>query len=203
MAEVSPGHELAAAGNPQSPTSVQVVNTTSQPIPTIAQGSTTVAGTVSIGNTPTVNIATMPTVTVARSDAREPVYLTAFAFANGRSADASFAVPGQASYAVPPGKQLIVDQLAMACDFPTGGHMATRIVVGDGTNPLIQLPVQLPSSVAWSTGDDAAGVTIPFALHVSATHTLSLSIQANTSGNLTCNAALGGYYVADPPSAAP
>ena len=44
---------------------VKVVNGNGQPVPTAAQGTTTVAGTVNVGNTPNVNVANTPTVTLS------------------------------------------------------------------------------------------------------------------------------------------
>ena len=44
---------------------VRVVNGTGQPVPTAAQGTTTVAGTVNVGNMPSVNVANTPTVTLS------------------------------------------------------------------------------------------------------------------------------------------
>jgi hypothetical protein len=44
---------------------VKVVNGTGQPVPTAAQGTTTVAGTVNVSNTPNVNVANTPTVTLS------------------------------------------------------------------------------------------------------------------------------------------
>jgi hypothetical protein len=44
---------------------VKVVNGTGQPVPTAAQGTTTVAGTVNVGNAPNVNVANTPTVTLS------------------------------------------------------------------------------------------------------------------------------------------
>jgi len=44
---------------------VRVVNGTGQPVPTAAQGTTTIAGTVNVGNTPSVNVANTPTVTLS------------------------------------------------------------------------------------------------------------------------------------------
>ena len=44
---------------------VRVVNGTGQPVPTAAQGTTTVAGTVNVGNAPNVNVANTPTVTLS------------------------------------------------------------------------------------------------------------------------------------------
>jgi hypothetical protein len=46
---------------------VKVVNTTGQPVPTAAQGTTNVAGTVNIGNTPNVNVANTPSVNVTNT----------------------------------------------------------------------------------------------------------------------------------------
>src|SRR5215469_2373069 len=47
------------------PQTVLVVNGAGQPVPTAAQGTTNVAGTVSIGNTPNVNVANTPSVSIA------------------------------------------------------------------------------------------------------------------------------------------
>jgi hypothetical protein len=46
---------------------VKVVNTTGQPVPTAAQGTTSVAGTVNVGNTPNVNVANTPSVSVTNT----------------------------------------------------------------------------------------------------------------------------------------
>jgi hypothetical protein len=50
-----------------SPSQVIVVNGTGSPVPVAAQGTTTVAGTVNVGNTPTVNVANTPNVNVANT----------------------------------------------------------------------------------------------------------------------------------------
>lgn len=49
------------------PQNVLVVNGSGQPVPTLPQGTTSVAGTVNIGNTPNVAVANTPSVTVANS----------------------------------------------------------------------------------------------------------------------------------------
>ena len=46
---------------------VLVVNGTRQPVPTAAQGTTAVAGTVSVGNTPNVNVTNTPSVSVTNT----------------------------------------------------------------------------------------------------------------------------------------
>ena len=51
-----------AAAPPDKPT-VTVVNTTTNPVPVVQQGTTTVSGSVSISGTPTVNVANFPSGT--------------------------------------------------------------------------------------------------------------------------------------------
>jgi hypothetical protein len=46
---------------------VLVVNTPAQPVPTAAQGTTDVAGTINVGNTPNVNVTNSPNVNVANT----------------------------------------------------------------------------------------------------------------------------------------
>src|SRR5579871_5223433 len=46
---------------------VLVVNGSGQPVPTAAQGTTNVAGTVNVGNTPSVTVANTPTVSVSNT----------------------------------------------------------------------------------------------------------------------------------------
>ncbi len=46
---------------------VKVMNSTSQPVPTAAQGTTNVAGTVNVGNTPSVSVTNTPSVNVANT----------------------------------------------------------------------------------------------------------------------------------------
>jgi len=46
---------------------VLVVNTPAQPVPTASQGTTNVAGTVNVGNTPSVTVANTPSVNVANT----------------------------------------------------------------------------------------------------------------------------------------
>ena len=57
-----------APGPPPPPTqNVLVVNGSGQPVPTAPQGTTNVAGTVNVGNTPSVTVANTPSVTVANT----------------------------------------------------------------------------------------------------------------------------------------
>src|SRR5215467_12524998 len=56
---------VSAIGQVKPTQNVLVVNGAGQPVPTAAQGTTNVAGTVSIGNTPNVNVANTPSVNLA------------------------------------------------------------------------------------------------------------------------------------------
>jgi hypothetical protein len=57
-----------AQGKPGPPTqNVVVINGAGQPVPTAAQGTTNVAGTVNIGNAPNVNVANTPSVNVTNT----------------------------------------------------------------------------------------------------------------------------------------
>jgi hypothetical protein len=65
FAQINP-NEHRNPSSPGAPTqSVVVVNGTGQPVPTAPQGTTNVAGTVNVGNTPNVNIANTPTVSIS------------------------------------------------------------------------------------------------------------------------------------------
>ena len=68
FAQVDPGSKPAQRNNPGPPlTQVLVVNGTGSPVPTAPQGTTNVAGTVNVGNTPNVNVANTPNVNVANT----------------------------------------------------------------------------------------------------------------------------------------
>lgn len=199
--QLAPGHETAIAATSAGARPVEVTNTPAQAVPTVAQGTTAVAGTVSIGNTPTVNVAAMPAIKLTSSDAREPVYLAAFVSTSGTDAVVSFNLVGQdAPYAVPPGKQLVSEQLSIACDMPAGARVSPRIEIGDGQNTPLQLTIQLAPNAPDGSG---AGATIAFPVHVSAGRVISLAIGSTASGANLCRAAINGYYVDDPSSVTP
>lgn len=67
---VAPGVAGAAAGKQD----VRVVNTATEPVPVAAQGVTQIAGTVNIGNTPSVSLSGLPTVDV-KNDAGDPLFV--------------------------------------------------------------------------------------------------------------------------------
>jgi len=65
VAQAPSTHSTPTPPPPAPPQSVVVTNTTAQPVPTVAQGTTAVNGTVNIGNTPSVTLAGTPNVALA------------------------------------------------------------------------------------------------------------------------------------------
>ena len=69
---------LASQANAAPASSVVVTNTAANPVPTVAQGTTTVAGSVSIAGTTNVNVANTPTVNVANLPSTQAVSVNNF-----------------------------------------------------------------------------------------------------------------------------
>ena len=67
LALVLAAQTVAFAQSTKTPQQVQVVNSNAQPVPTAAQGTTNVAGTVNVGNTPDVQVTNTPDVNVANT----------------------------------------------------------------------------------------------------------------------------------------
>lgn len=122
--------------SPGIPTqSVLVVNGSGQPVPTAAQGTTNVAGTINIGNAPDVNVANTPTVNLAAGGSvgvtnpldsqNNPTPLTTLEAAQTYYDSCGFDYigfgsgdDGQCSFrAVPPGKRLVIQE------FDAAGHI--------------------------------------------------------------------------------
>jgi len=102
----------ASAQGPSLP--VRVTNTGAQAVPTVAQGTTTVAGSVSVANTPSVNVINTPSVNVANNTSNPiPVNITNNI---GRTpwwqslASVSSGPPiGPSSYTVPSGYRVVIE----------------------------------------------------------------------------------------------
>ncbi|HKD83470.1 MAG TPA: hypothetical protein VKB58_01890 [Terriglobales bacterium] len=67
IGQAAAAHGSKSAPPPPGSSQVVVTNTPAQPVPTAAQGTTTVGGTVNIGNTPSVFLANTPSVNVANT----------------------------------------------------------------------------------------------------------------------------------------
>jgi hypothetical protein len=108
---------------------VRVVNLSSQPVPTAAQGTTAISGAVSISNIPTVNLGTGNTVQLAYTPnnplpvrdadpARQP-------FQNWASDTQADGTNGSTITiaTVPAGKRLVIEFLSAVAQMPAGQHL--------------------------------------------------------------------------------
>ena len=122
---------------------VRVINTTSEPVPTAAQGTTAIVGTVNVGNTPTVNLASGSSVGLDPSNntvqlgntmanpvpvrdvdnpARQPFQKGTFYFLNdGESSK------GTTLFFVPFGKRLVIEQVSTFAAGAEVGQVLTDV----------------------------------------------------------------------------
>jgi hypothetical protein len=105
---------------------VVVTNTTANPVPTVATGTTAVTGTVAISGTPNVNVANLPnlstdTTTFSTVDvaARNIVRLRALLVPDRGLAFATLLDSTQA-YVVPEGKRLVINSATVLLSGPIG-----------------------------------------------------------------------------------
>ncbi len=110
---------------------VVVTNTSGDPVPVVTQGTTNVAGSVSVSNTPTVNIDGTPNVNVANLPAQVPFHqMLNFDVGSGR--DDFFATEA--------GKTTFVRSLSAIVRVPTGKVIEDASVEIDyGSNPQTQM----------------------------------------------------------------
>jgi hypothetical protein len=122
---------------------VRVVNTREEPVPTVAQGTTAVSGSVSIANSPTVKMAQGTIVGINPSNnavqitnaesapvavrdvdfARQPFHQSAeFSFPDG-------AITRTTSITIPAGKRLVIEYVSGLLVVPTGQNI-TKITLG-------------------------------------------------------------------------
>ena len=134
--------------------SVQVVNTAASPIPTAAQGTTQVAGTVGVSSLPAVQVSSLPAVQV-QSDVANPLFVqdateskrTWMTFGN----DVTF-ISGNDNaavnlYTVPAGKQFVIEYTNMQFNVGGGGKpVRVGVVSVPDTGPLgpgFDMPIQI------------------------------------------------------------
>ena len=102
------------------PSNVSVVNTASNPVPTLAQGTTNIAGNVSVTNTPTVNLASGASVGISNTTAN-PVLVrnvndaVSQIFQKQMQINMAQGEFGKsASFFVPAGKRLVIEYVSAA-----------------------------------------------------------------------------------------
>lgn len=126
----------ASGGGSASPSNVLVVNSTAQPVPTAAQGTTTVAGTVSIGNSPSVSLADGAIANTKAIDARSIVRLGITPL--NTSGQNEFQRRGTTTtYYVPAGKRLVITSVSLYISAPATSSLRAYLWTGqpsDGTD---------------------------------------------------------------------
>ena len=214
------------------PTAVSVVNTSANPVPVAVQGTASVTGSVTVGNpgtspvpatvlngpsqpvpvsfpnTPSVNIANQPSVTLANAvvpaqilnqDPRRGIMFSTSGTLSDNELGGGFFLldPNNSSqpYTVPAGQRLIVEFMSAQCDGPTGaGGGGVTVSVGEAGSPwLYTLSVPLAVSNGFS---DLLAVAAPLRAYINAGHNVQLAIDRGTSnGAMTCFLALAGFTV--------
>ena len=180
---------------------VVVVNTSSNPVPVSAQGTTNIAGSVSVSNTPNVNIANSPTVTLNNSAAnplmvRDVDNPARQAFQN----QISFNVP-QASLTclpiatVPGGKRLVIEYASLS---------AFLNIFGDETVPFAFLEVVPASGPPQHFQLDVDQTSNPHAYRVaqqvrfyadSPSVQFCVQVDGTNGGPANAIASVSGYFV--------
>jgi hypothetical protein len=172
---------VTAAPTPPT-TPVLVTNTTSQPVPTAAQGTTSVSGTVGISGTPTVGLAAGSQVAITNAltspvptrdvdgPAMQPFnYYATLDFSPG------FAAAGALDpqpFTVPPGKRLIIEFVSAFAQVPGGQHVIFgRIDTSQATANLIYLTME-HSATFFQAGNPVEGFV--------STHPIFTVLEPNT-----------------------
>jgi hypothetical protein len=215
------GSPVSNAANPQD---VRVVNTTSQPVPTAAQGTTTIAGNVGISGTPTVNLASgtsvgingTPTVNLAsgatvgiNSAANNPVFVRSVDDAVRDtfqeqvtitlSPNGEFSTGGSAVIPVPAGKRAVIEYISAEGQSTKDRHQryAVRTIKplpGGGQDQVLH------TLVSERQGDPDAGdlafynVSQPLRLYSEEAIILFVG-RVNSNDLVFVNMTVSGYYV--------
>jgi len=99
----------AATARAEQPKDVNVVNTSANPVPVTLEGTSTISGSVTITNTPSVNVVNGVTVRDADRPTNQPVHL---AFSANTTSGSGFQFwQANGVYTVPAGKRLVVDDV--------------------------------------------------------------------------------------------
>ena len=128
------------------PGDVRVINTPTEAVPVDAQGITEVAGTVSIGNTPTVNVGNLPgtqqvagTVNVGNFPSSEPLALLGRVFGDGNAGEDCEQIE------IPAGKWLLNSIAATSYYGPTSPVVfityTTKVAPGQGVIQVLRIPL--------------------------------------------------------------
>jgi hypothetical protein len=161
---------------------VVVINTPAQPVPTAAQGTTTVAGTVSLAPGTTVN--------VLSNDARQPFQAAASQVQNGTN------VSTLTIATVPAGKRLVIEFISLSGQVPPTQHvelMQVLTVTDTGGVFHDMLIHEQPDAVI---GDALFRSVQSLRLYANAGTQINVVLRRSSSiGQATYGASISGYLV--------
>ena len=177
---------------------VHVINATFDPVPTAAQGTTTVAGNVSISNTPTVNLASGTTVNVAASSPIPVSFTTQLdPFQNAASTTESGTNVSTLNVAtVPAGKRLVIEFVSMTGQVPPGQHVEImELTTSNGLGGISHAFVIHPQPDA-VIGDALFRANQSLRLYANAgTQVTALFRRSSTAGSANYLVTISGYLV--------
>ncbi len=186
---------VTAAPPNQGPQQVLVVNGGAQAVPVVAQGTTEVAGMVSVGNTVTThldsNVVTVDTSTpldTRDTDAGTPVSIHLSGSAGG------FSVGATRFYSVPGGKRLVIEHVSgRLIGGADGEHVLAKIEWAGGFGGSTQKHYLIPTALA---GDDRL-VSTPIRMYFGPGELVGVGYERNaaTSSMDTMEFQLSGRLV--------
>ena len=191
----NPGVTQGQSG--KTPSSVVVANTTAQPVPTVAQGTTAVAGSVTITGTPTVTVSnTADTAVFVREPARDP--LIHFMGNNWVFPWQPADYTAWLNYIVPAGQRAVITQLSCRSDAPVGTNMEFWFRIDPSAGPEggaeSRLPTPERSSLGLSPGRERVSVAQRTELYLGPGNVLWVWAFAESS-DVTLACYINGYLV--------
>lgn len=180
---------LTVQALPPTDKDVRVINTTAEAVPTVAQGTTTIAGNVSVTNTPTVNLA--PGTSVACTTAAPEPYQKYVGATNTGTNVHTFSLG-----TVPAGKRLVIEFVSAHGQVPPGTHVELfhlNTVAGSGGAATHDLLVHAqPAAVI---GDAIFRASQQVRIYADPGTTVTALVRTNTNGQTSCAIAISGHLV--------
>jgi len=192
---------LFAPGAAYSQDKVLVTNTTSEPVPTVAQGTTKVAGTILVGNTATapalVRDVNAASATHLGRKASEMISLTGLFNANGEIFFTRTLPDGTAtSFTIPPGKVLIITDVNWQIEAGNPGTVVRLLLrIENLANPIFIRNVHNSVLTLNSGGVNGSNERLGSGIAVSSAAKITAQLTA-PSGALS-NLFLIGYLAPD------
>ena len=170
---------------------VRVINTTAEPVPTAAQGTTTISGNVAVTNTPTVNLAPGASISVSNfNDGQQPFQ----AAANGTQNGTNVSTINVAN--VPAGKRLVIEFISVSAQVPPGQHLElAHVLTNHGSGGVFHdlLIHPQPNAVI---GDAIFRAVHDLRLYANGGTQVQLVVRRNSSiGLATFGVSISGYLV--------